>query len=80
MNRRRMKYIIYSVILLLVVSLTVGFSAFQKQLLIDDFIFNVRLQVDTRVSANVVQKVSGNAVSNYEDYNVSKIYGSQRFY
>ena len=71
--------IIFSIILLIVCLLSIGFAAFQKQLLIDDSIFNVRLQKDTRVSANIVQKVSGDAVSNYEDYNVSKIYGNVTF-
>ena len=79
MIKRSTKYIIYSIVLLLVLTLSVGFSAFQKQLLIDDSIFNVRLQVDTRVSGNSVQKISGNAVSNSEDYNVKKIYGNVTF-
>ena len=79
MLKGRRKYIIYSMILLLIVGLSVGFSAFQKQLLIDDSIFKVRLQEDTRVSASVVEKTSGDAVSNSEDYNVSKIYGNVTF-
>ena len=76
---KKKKYIIYSIILLLVVSLSVGFSAFQKQLLIDDSIFHVRLHEDVRVSDIKVQSSSENVVSNYEDFNVSKLYGSVNF-
>ena len=79
MGNRKKRYIIYSIILLLVLGLSVGFSAFQKQLLIDDSIFNVRLQEDTRVSASVIQKTYGDAISNFEDYNVKKIYGNVTF-
>ena len=79
MNKRKRKYIIYSVIVLLIVSLSVGFSALQRQLLIDDSIFNVRLQTDTRVSSSVVSKTGGEAISNYEEFNVSKVYGNVTF-
>ncbi len=79
MTKRGNKYIIYSVILLLVIGLSVGFSAFQKQLLIDDSIFEVRIHEDVRVSNSALQKVSGSAVSNFEDFNKNKVLGNISF-
>ena len=79
MKHRGIKYIIYSAVILLVLGLSVGFSTLQKQLLIDDFIFNVRMQIDTRVSSSLVSKTSGDAISNFEEYNMSKVYGSVTF-
>ena len=76
---RSKKYLVFAIILMIVLGLSVGFAALQRQLLIDDSIFNVRLQRDTRVSASVITKTGGDAVSNYEDYNVSKIFGSVNF-
>ena len=73
---RKKKYLMYSILLLIVISVSVGFSAFQKQLLIDDSIFNVRLHEDVRVSAASVAKTNADGVSDYEDFNVSKLYGS----
>ncbi len=78
MVKRSRKYIIYSIVLLLVVGLSVGFSAFQKQLLIDDSIFDVRIHEDVRLSNMVVSHAS-NAVSNTEDFNVKKLYGNITF-
>ena len=76
---RKNRLIMFSIIFIIVISLTIGFSAFQKQLLIDDSIFNVRLQKDTRVSGIVLSGNGGSAESSYEEYNVSKIYGSVDF-
>ena len=76
---RGKKILVFVIIAVVVLGLSVGFAALQRQLLIDDSIFNVRMQIDTRVSASIVSKVGGDAVSNYEDYNVSKIYGSVNF-
>ncbi len=73
------KFILGSVIILLVIMLSVGFSAFQKQLLIDDATFEVRIHEDVRVSSSTLQKVSGNAVSNFEDFNKTKLLGSVQF-
>ena len=73
------KYIIYLGVLLVIVTLSVGFSAFQRQLLIDNNPFTVRLQEDTRVSNVSVKSVSNQVISNFEDYNKSKIFGNVTF-
>ena len=46
MKKDNSKKLIIIIVLLITCFLSIGFSAFQKQLLIDDSIFNVRLQVD----------------------------------
>ena len=75
-NRKKVLYIIVS--LLITMALSVGFSAFQKDLKVEDLLMHVRLQRDTRVSNKTVQRANG-AVSNVDDYNVSKIYGNVSF-
>ncbi len=79
MNRFKNKHLIIIVFLLTIIMLSIGFSAFQKQLLIDDSIFQVRIHEDVRVSNSALQKVSGSAVSNFEDFNKTKILGNVTF-
>ena len=55
-----------------------GFSAFNKQLFIDNIEFKVRLERDVRVSDLSVQTAS-NATANSEDYNVAKLISSVTF-
>ena len=64
--------------LLLIVSLTIGFSAFQKELYVSDTGLNIRLHTETRISDSIVQKTSG-AVVNETDYNRTKIFSNVTF-
>ena len=75
MLKRKRKLMIFSILFILI-GISIGFSAFQKQLLIDDSIFTVRLQEEVRVSNLMVSKTNGDAISNYEDYNKAKLYGN----
>ena len=77
-NRKGKKSIIYLVVLLLTVCLTVGFSAFQNELFINDILLKVRLQRDVRVSESVISKSSG-AVVNDQEYNKTKLLGNVTF-
>ena len=72
------KSIIYLGILLLIMGLTIGFSAFQNQLFINDMMLKVRLQRDVRVSDSVISKTS-NAVVNSQEYNKDKLLGNVTF-
>ena len=76
MNNRRNKFFVLLGILLIVISLSVGFSAFQKQLTVNNMDFYVRLQEDVRVSDITVSKVAGSAVSNFEEFNKARLIGS----
>ena len=77
-NKKKKRNIIYLGILLLVISLTVGFSAFQNQLFINDMMLKVRLQRDVRVSESSISKTS-NAVVNVEEFNKTKLLGNVTF-
>ena len=77
-NKKKKRNIIYLGILLLVVSLTIGFSAFQNELFINDMMLKVRLQRDVRVSDSVISKAS-NAVVNVEEFNKTKLLGNVTF-
>ena len=75
-DRKKILYMLF--VLLITVGLSVGFSAFQKNLKVEDLLMHVRLQRETRVSNKTIQSAN-NATSNVEDYNVSKIYGNVTF-
>ena len=77
-KKQKGKYYIFLVVLLVTGMLSVGFSAFQKELYINDLLMHVRLQRETRVSNISVSKTSG-ATANTEDYNEKKIYGNITF-
>ncbi len=58
-----------------VICLSVGFSSFQNNLSIDGVIANVRIDKDVRIMGVSVGSVS-DAVSSYENYNISNFEGS----
>ncbi len=71
-SRRNNYYVVGLVIILGVVFLSVGFSAFQNTLAIEDIHSTVRVDKDMRVMGARVDSVN-DATSLYEDYNVSNI-------
>ena len=79
MRNRKYRNISLIVILLLIVTLSVGFSALQKQLFVSDINMEVRLQEDVRVSRISLTSSVGDAISNSEDYNKAKLYGNVTF-
>ena len=73
-RNNRLLYFGSIIVVIIVVFLSVGFSAFLNQLFIDDISLNVRVDRDIRVYGFRVDSVN-NATSYYEDYNVSNISG-----
>lgn len=63
------------IVVLIVIFLSIGFSAFQNELAIEDISAAVRIDKDVRVTKVWVESVK-DATSYYEDYNVSNISSS----
>ncbi len=66
------KVICFSLIVICILFLSIGFSAFQNNLYIDDLNAIVRIDKDIRISGVEIDSVN-NAVSSYENFNVSNI-------
>ena len=62
------------IIVMSIVMLSIGYSAFNQSLLMDDVALEVRIKSDIRITNISLDKVN-NAVSAQEDYNVSNIFG-----
>lgn len=76
--KKNSKYLIYIgiiVIVLVIVFLSVGYSAFQNRLAIENIGAIVRIDKDIRITNVSIEKVN-NVISNYEEYNVSNFEGS----
>ena len=64
------------IILFLIFLLTIGFSAFQNELIVHDMWAIVRVKKDIRVTGINLNNVANDGVSYWEEYNVSKIEAS----
>ena len=76
--KKNCKYLIYIgiiVIVLVIVFLSVGYSAFQNRLAIENIGAIVRIDKDIRITNVSIEKVN-NVISNYEEYNVSNFEGN----
>lgn len=76
--KKNSKYLIYIGIIsfiLVIIFLSVGYSAFQNRLAIENIGAIVRIDKDIRITNISIEKVN-NVISNYEEYNVSNIEGS----
>lgn len=76
--KKNSKYLIYIGIIsvvLVIVFLSVGYSAFQNRLAIENIGAIVRIDKDIRITNVSIEKVN-NVISNYEEYNVSNFEGS----
>ena len=62
-----------AVVVLVLTTLTIGFSAFQSTGIIKDIGATVRVQKNIRITGVSVMNPVSDAVSNYEDYNVESI-------
>ena len=73
--KNKKNYIKYIPIMItiVVVCLTIGFSAFEEQMLVTDLVADIRLKQDIRVTNARVDNVSLNTVSQSLDYNKSNI-------
>lgn len=70
------KFLLIAIVLLMILSISIGFSAFQNKLYISDTQLKIRLHENVRVSNVSIGKTNANAVSNYEDFNVSRLVGN----
>lgn len=62
-------------IFIFVVFLSVGFSAFQEELIMEDISARVNLKTDVRVTGFQVAALNDNAIASNTDYNYDRIYG-----
>ena len=74
--RNKYKTLIIPIILCIVVFLTIGYSAFSTELGINEISAIVRVQKDVRIDGISLSSVTGNATSQYEEYNVKNIFSS----
>ena len=74
-NSNNLFYFSTMVVVFAILFLSIGFSAFQNDLAIEDISATVRIDKDVRVMKVSVDSVN-EATSYHEDYNVSNIYGS----
>ena len=73
---KKVNYVIFSIyIFFFVVFLSVGFSAFQESLLMQDISARVKLETDVRVANFSVSTTNNEAVALNTDYNYNRIYG-----
>lgn len=70
MNNKTNKIITFS-LLLIVILLTIGWSAFQTKLKIGDIKLEVREKADIRVTGVIANNNQNNGISNWEDYNIT---------
>ncbi len=63
-------------LIIAVVFLSTGWSVFERKLYIEKIALTIRPTTDIRITAITVNGKTGDAVSNWEDYNVSKIMSS----
>ena len=66
---RILKYLVVIVIF----SLTVGYSAFNNKLLINNIVANVRIKADIRVTGILFTEATADAMPQYENYNVDSL-------
>ena len=75
-DEKRKKIIAYSLIVLPVLFISIGFSVFQDQLSLSNSVAFVRAHADIRITGVSVSNPVNGGLSNYEDYEVSSINGS----
>ena len=68
--------IIPPMIVFVILTLTIGFSAYQSRLQIDDLGAVVRIQKDIRITGVMASSTISDGISNWEDYNVNNISSS----
>lgn len=72
---RRNKIIVCVIILFTISFLSIGFSAFNASVFVEDIGATVRLNTDIRVTSVSPYSFTSNAISNSEDYDVSSVKG-----
>ena len=65
--------ICYFLSLLFIMLLSVGYSAFNVSLNVEDIVAYVRVKKDIRITDFTISKTNNNAISEYEEYNYDKV-------
>ena len=73
MKKINYKKFIYYLVVLIILTLSIGYSAFNQELLIDDMVANVRIEADVRVTGLLFNSSENSGLSQYEDYNVNSL-------
>ena len=73
MKRNKIIYIISGIIVVLIISITIGYSAFGTEMNISGIAASVRLEENIRVTGLSVESTVDNASSSYEDYNIAAL-------
>lgn len=74
-NKTKMLAMFSIYIFIFVIFLSVGFSAFQEELIMEDISARVNLKTDVRVTGFKVATLNNNALASNTDYNYNRIYG-----
>lgn len=74
-NKTKMLTIFSIYVFIFVIFLSVGFSAFQDTLAIQDISARVNLYTDVRVTSFKAVTINNNAIASNTDYNYNRIYG-----
>ena len=70
--KKKIKLLSY-LFLFTIISLSVGYSAFGTKMNITDIVAEVRIKKDIRVTNFSVKSATGNAISQYEEYNYNSV-------
>lgn len=74
-NKTKLLVMFSVYIFIFVVFLSVGFSAFQEELIMNDISARINLKTDVRVTGFKVASINNNAIPSNTDYNYNRIYG-----
>lgn len=67
---------LYFVIVLTVLGISIGYSAFSERMLIEGVVADVRVEKDIRITNVSIEAVEGGALAKYADYNTTNISSS----
>ncbi len=67
---------LYFVIVLAVLGISIGYSAFSERMLIEGVVADVRVEKDIRITNVSIEAVEGEALAKYADYNTTNISSS----
>lgn len=73
MKKNKILYLFSGLITIIIISITIGYSAFGTQMNISGISTKVRLEDNIRVTALSVESTTENASSSYEDYNIAAL-------
>ena len=73
MNRKIIN-IIYIILGLLIIFITIGYSAFENSFNLNNMLAEIRLQKDIRITGINIDSTINEAISNYEEYNHNSLF------